>query len=159
MKVNPMKARSLFTAVAMIAVLAVSSYAADEIKLDGVKCIMNSKKAANADKSTSYKDGKVFFCCGSCCANFVKKVKAGDKLVAAKGNAQLVATKQAKQTKCPFSGKPCKPGNDVKVAGATVHLCCKNCQAKANKMSDDDRLLAVLSDEAFKKANFTVKKD
>ncbi|MCA9123065.1 MAG: hypothetical protein H6822_01585 [Planctomycetaceae bacterium] len=152
-----MKARSLVTAIASFAVLAVTLYAADEIKLDGVKCIMNPKAPAKAEKSVDYKGGKVFFCCDNCPKGFAKKIEAGDKLVAAKGNAQLVQTKQVKQTKCPFSGGPCKGGTDVTVAGAKVYFCCNNCQAKAEKMSGDDQLLAVLGDDAFEKAGFKIK--
>ncbi len=154
-----MKVRSTITALASIAVLAVAVYAAEEIKLDGVKCIMNPNGPAKAEKSVDYKGGKVFFCCDNCPKGFAKKIEAGDKLVAAKGNAQLVSTGQAKQTKCPFSGGKCKPGTEVTVAGAKVYFCCNNCQAKAKKMSGDDQLLAVLSDDAFKKAGFKVGKD
>ena len=153
-----MKARFVLTSIAAVAVLAVSLYAAEEVSLEGIKCIMNPKAAAKADKSVEYKGGKVFFCCANCPKAFAKKVEEGDKVVAAKGNAQLVATKQAKQTKCPFSGAPCKPGTEVEVAGAKVYFCCNNCQAKAKDMSGDEQLTALLGDEAFKKAGFKVGK-
>ena len=74
-----MKARSLFTAVASVAVLAVSLYAAEEIKLDGIKCIMNPKAAAKAEKSVDYKGGQVFFCCDNCPKGFAKKIEAGER--------------------------------------------------------------------------------
>lgn len=154
-----MKARSLFTAVASVAVLAVSLYAAEEIKLDGIKCVMNPKAAAKAEKTVDYKGGKVFFCCDNCPKGFAKKLEAGDKLVAAKGNAQLVSTGQAKQSSCPFSGGPAKEGTEVSVAGASVKFCCNNCQAKADKLEGDDQLLALLGDDAFKKAGFKVGAD
>lgn len=154
-----MKARSTITALASIAVLAVAVYAAEEIKLEGVKCVMNPKAAAKAEKSADYKGGKVFFCCDNCPKGFAKKIEAGDKLVAAKGNAQLVSTGQAKQKSCPFSGGPAKDGTEVTVAGAEVKFCCNNCQAKAKKASGDDQLLLVLSDAAFEKAGFKVGKD
>lgn len=152
-----MKARSVITALASVAVLAVAVYAAEEIKLDGIKCVMNPKAAAKAAKSADYKGGKVFFCCDNCPKGFAKKIEAGDKLVAAKGNAQLVATKQVKQTKCPFSGGPCKGGTDVTVAGAKVYFCCNNCQKKADGLTGDDQLLQVLGDEAYAKAAFKIK--
>ena len=154
-----MKTRSLFTAVASIAVLAVTLYAAEEIKLDGIKCVMNPKANAKAAKSVDYKGGKVFFCCDNCPKGFAKKLDAGDKVVAAKGNAQLVATKQAKQSKCPVSGAPCKADQSIKVAGAAIHFCCPNCKGKLAKMEGDDQLLAAFGDAAFKKAAFKVGED
>jgi YHS domain-containing protein len=149
-----MKTRSLFTAVASIAVLAVTLYAADEIKLDGIKCVMNPKAAAKAEKSVDYKGGKVFFCCDNCPKGFAKKIKEGDELVAAKGNAQLVATHQAKQAKCVFTGGPLK--TELTVAGATVQFCCDNCKGKAAKMEGDKQLVALFGDKAFEKGGFKV---
>ncbi|MBC8353244.1 MAG: hypothetical protein H8E66_14700 [Planctomycetes bacterium] len=152
-----MKARSLFTAVASIAVLATTLYAAKEIKLEGIKCVMNPKAAAKATKTVDYKGGKVFFCCDNCPKGFAKKLEAGDKVVAAKGNAQLVSTGQAKQVKCVFTGGALK--TKLTVAGATVQFCCDNCKGKAAKLEGDAQLLAVLGDEAFKKGGFKVGKD
>ncbi len=152
-----MKARSLITAVASIAILAVTLYAAEEIKLDGVKCVMNPKAAAKSAKSVDYKGGKVFFCCDNCPKGFAKKIAAKDKLVAAKGNAQLVQTGQAKQTKCVFTGGPLK--TKLTVAGATVQFCCNNCKGKAEKLTGDEKLIKLLGDEAFKKGGFKVGKD
>ena len=149
-----MKARSLFTAVASVAVLAVTLYAAEEIKLDGIKCVMNPKAAAKAGKSVDYKGGKVFFCCDNCPKGFAKKLEAGDKLVAAKGNAQLVSTGQAKQEKCVFTGGPLK--TKLTVAGATVQFCCNNCKGKAEKLEGDAQILAAFGDAAFKKGGFKV---
>jgi YHS domain-containing protein len=152
-----MKARSLFTAVASIAVLAVTLYAADEIKLDGIKCVMNPKAAAKAEKSVDYKGGKVFFCCDNCPKKFAEKIEAGDKLVAAKGNAQLVSTGQAKQAKCVFTGGALK--TELTVAGTKVQFCCDNCKGKAAKLEGDDQLVALFGDAAFEKGGFKVGAD
>lgn len=152
-----MKARSLFTAVASIAVLAVTLYAADEIKLDGIKCAMNPKAAAKAEKSVDYKGGKVFFCCDNCPKGFAKKIEEGDKLVAAKGNAQLVSTGQAKQAKCVFTGGPLK--TELTVAGSTAQFCCDNCKGKAAKLEGDEQLIALFGDAAFEKGGFKVGAD
>ncbi|MFN0052968.1 MAG: hypothetical protein ACKV0T_12345, partial [Planctomycetales bacterium] len=76
-----------------------TAYAADEVKLDGIKCIVAGDKAAKADKSADHKGGKIYFCCDGC-------PKAYDKdkaKFATKANHQLVATSQAKQAKCPLS--------------------------------------------------------
>ncbi|MEO8496409.1 MAG: hypothetical protein ABI614_15180 [Planctomycetota bacterium] len=157
LKVISMKARSLFTAVASIAVLAVTLYAADDIKLDGIKCVMKPNAPAKAEKSVDYKGGKVFFCCDNCPKGFAKKIEAGDKLVAAKGNAQLIATGQAKQEKCVFTGGPLK--TKLEVGGATVQFCCDNCKGKAAKLEGDEQLIALFGDAAFEKGGFKVGDD
>ena len=72
-----MKIRGILVGVASVALLALSVYAADEIKLKGIKCAMNPKAAAKAEKSVDYKGGKVFFCCDNCPKGFAKKIEAG----------------------------------------------------------------------------------
>ncbi len=146
-------------ATALVTLLTVSVYAADAINLEGVKCIMNPKGAAKAAKFVDFKGGKVFFCCDNCPKGFTKKIEAGDKLAAAKGNQQLIQTGQAHQAKCPFTGGPIK--TELTVGGATIKFCCNNCKGKAEKLTGDDQLVALFGDAAFKKAAFTVgdKKD
>lgn len=136
-----------------VALLAVSLVAA-EIKLEGVKCVMNPKANAKMEKSLEYKGGKVFFCCDNCPKGFTSKIKAGDEVVAAKGNKQLIQTGQAKQQKCPFTGGPMK--EKLTVAGAEIQFCCNNCKGKAEKMEGDKQLVALFGDKAYKKAGFEV---
>ena len=140
-------------ATSCVALLTVSLIAA-EVDLDGVKCVMNPKAAAKADKGLDYKGGQVFFCCDNCPKGFAAKLKAGDPVVAAKGNKQLVETGQAKQAKCPFTGGPLKV--KLTVAGANIQVCCNNCKAKAEKLEGDAQLVALFGDDAFKKAGFKV---
>ena len=149
-----MKIRGILVGLASVALLALTVCAAEKVKLDGIKCAMNPKNAAKADKSLDFKGGKIFFCCGNCPKGFAKKIKAKDKLTAAKGNAQLVATGQAKQTKCVFTGGPLK--TKLTVAGATIQFCCNNCKGKAEKLSGDDQLITLIGDAAFKKGAFKV---
>ena len=151
-----MKIRGILVGVASVALLTLSVYAADGIKLEGIKCVMNPKAAAKAEKSVEYKGGKVFFCCDNCPKGFAKKIEAKDKVTAAKGNAQLVATGQAKQAKCVFTGGPLK--TKLTVNGATIQFCCNNCKGKAEKMSGDDQLVALIGDAAYKKGGFKVAK-
>lgn len=151
-----MKIRGILVGVASVALLALTVYAAEEINLKGIKCAMNPKAAAKAEKSVDYKGGKVFFCCDNCPKGFAKKIDAKDKLTAAKGNAQLVATGQAKQAKCVFTGGPLK--TKVTVAGATIQFCCNNCKGKAEKLKGDDQLVALIGDAAYKKGGFKVAK-
>lgn len=126
---------------------------ADEPKLDGVKCPL-SGRAIDETKSADYKGGKVYFCCGNCLAKFESDPSA----FATKANAQLAATGQAKQTACPFSGRPVNKATEITVAGAKVGFCCNNCKGKAESASKDEQLKMIFSDKAFSKA-FKVKKD
>ena len=45
-------------------------FAAEEIKLENIKCVMNPKGAAKAESFVDYKGGKVFFCCDNCPQKF-----------------------------------------------------------------------------------------
>ena len=155
----PMKRRSLLAAAASIAVLTMTVYAAEKIDLTDIKCVLNGNAAAKDvdGSSVDYKGGKIYFCCTNCPKAFTEKVVSADNpdpVLAARGNAQLVATKQAKQAKCPFTGGPLK--TELTVAGATIRFCCDNCKSKASKLEGDEQLIALFGDAAFKKAAFTV---
>jgi len=139
---------------ALVCSLFASAYAAD-VKLDGVKCIMNPKADAKADKSVEYKGGKVYFCCDNCPKAFEKDKEKH----AAKANHQLVATAQAKQAKCPLSGGELNKDTEITINGAKVQFCCNMCKGKVEKASDTEKLDLVFSDKAFEKAEFKVEKE
>jgi hypothetical protein len=153
-----MKARSLLVATASVALLAVSLYAAEKIDLKGIKCAQNLKGGAKDvdGSSRDHRGGKVYFCCANCPKAFDKAIAKKDKIADAKANAQLVATKQAKQTKCPFTGGPLK--TKLTIAGAEVQFCCNNCKGKAAKKEGNEQLVFVFGDKEFKKAGFVDKK-
>jgi hypothetical protein len=131
---------------------AVTVYAADEVKLEGVKCFVNPKAAAKAANAVDYKGGKVFFCCMNC-----PKAFAADKAkFAARANHQLVATGQAKQEKCPFSGEAVDTATKITVNGANICFCCDMCKGKAQESTEQIELL--FNDKAFEKAGFKVAK-
>ena len=138
---------------ALCGLLLATTYAA-EVKLDGIKCVVAEKKAANAEKSADYKGGKVYFCCDGCPKAFAKDTKK----FASKANAQLVATAQAKQAKCPLSGGDLNKDTEITVAGAKVQFCCNNCKGKVEKAKPEEQLEMVFSDAAFEKAGFKVEK-
>lgn len=123
--------------------MAASAWGAD-LKLDGVKCLLNPKADAKADKSADYKGGKVFFCCENCPKAFAKETSKH----ATKANHQLAATGQAKQTKCPLSGQAVDATKTTKVGGVDVAFCCDKCLAKA-KDSKDAAVDLVFADKAF----------
>ena len=131
---------------------AVTVYAADELKLEGVKCFVNPKAPAKVANAVDYKGGKVFFCCMNC----PKAFSADTAKFAAKANHQLVATGQAKQEKCPFSGEAIDAGTKIDVSGASVAFCCDMCKAKASESKEQIEL--IFNDKAFEKAGFKVAK-
>ena len=134
--------------------LLLTAVVADEVKLDGIKCLVNPKAAAKADKSADYKDGKVYFCCDNCPKAFAKD----EKKFSTSANTQLVATGQAKQAKCPLSGGDLNKDTEITVAGAKVQFCCNNCKGKVEKATGEEQAKMVFGDEAFTKAGFKVEK-
>ncbi len=141
-----MKSRVLAVTSVVALVFAATLYAGD-VKLEGIKCLVNSKKAANASKSADYKKGKVYFCCGGCASKFAK---SKDNF-AAKANQQLVSTKQYKQAKCPLSGGKCDATKTCKVGAVKVAFCCGKCQGNVAKAKGDKQAELVFSDKAFDK--------
>lgn len=126
--------------------------------LEGVKCLLVAKKAANAEKSSKWKDGEVYFCCDGCLGKYEKMSKKDRQKIAPQANHQLVATKQYKQGGCPFSGGAIKDKMTIKFNGAEVGFCCEHCKEKAEKMSDKDKLAKLFGEDAFKKAKFKLVK-
>lgn len=72
----------------------------------------------------------------------------------AKANQQLVATEQAKQKKCPFTGGPLK--TELTVNGATIKFCCDNCKGKAENLEGEAQVTALFGEAAWEKAEFKV---
>jgi YHS domain-containing protein len=148
-----MKAR-LFAALGVVALLVATVMAEDkkEVKLDGIKCPVSAKAATQ--NAVDYKGGKVYFCCENCPKAFSKDTAK----FATKANAQLVATGQAKQAKCPLSGQALNPDTAITVGGAKVAFCCEKCEGKVKAAKDAEALELVFSDKAFEKAGFKVEK-
>jgi YHS domain-containing protein len=141
-----MRARVLVgLAVAAVAVFA-TAYAADEIKVEGIKCVVAGTKDAKAANAVDYKGGKVFFCCMNC----PKAFAADTAKFAAKANHQLVATKQAKQVACPFTGEAVDAATKIKVSGAEVAFCCDMCKGKAE--ASKDQITLIFAEKGFDKA-------
>jgi YHS domain-containing protein len=138
--------RWLGAAMALMVIATAAVYAADEVKLEGVKCVVNPKAAAKAATGVDYKGGKVYFCCMNCPKAFEKDTAK----FSAKANHQLVATGQAKQEKCPFSGEAINADTKITVDGADVAFCCDMCKGKAEKA--DDKVTLIFNDKAFDKA-------
>ncbi len=140
--------------VALVVVSSSFAIAAGEVSLDGVMCLLQGTKAANVEKASKWKEGKVYFCCDKCLGAFEKMTAEEKAKHSAKANSQLVATKQYAQEVCPFTGGKLNDEMVVKVGGTEVKICCVNCKGKAEKMEGDAQLAAVFGEEAFKKGKF-----
>ena len=139
-----MKARMLVAVTALVALFSAAVIAADP-NLEGVKCVVNAKANAKEANSVDYKGGKVFFCCQNCPKAFEKDTAR----FAASANHQLVATGQAKQVKCPFTGGPINEDTAIDVKGVKVAFCCEKCQGKAKESSEQVEM--IFNDKAFDK--------
>ena len=138
--------------VAVALLLASAGNGAEEKDLDA-KCPVSGKPALE-EHAVDYKGGKVYFCCPNCPKAFEKNTEK----FAAKANHQLVVTDQAKEVKCPFTGKPLNPATEIDVQGAEVQFCCNICKGKAEKAKGDEQINLIFSDEAFKKGFEVTKK-
>lgn len=138
----------LFSACAVLVVAGMTGWA-DDVKLEGIKCVV-APRAANAKQAADYKEGKVYFCCGNCAGKFAE---APEKF-ATNANQQLVATGQYEQKACPLSGGPLNPDTQIKVGDAKVAFCCGNCQAKVAGAEGKQQLELVFAEKPFEKAGF-----
>jgi len=132
-----------------VALIAGVTVWADDVKLEGVKCVV-APKAAKADKSADFKDGKVYFCCGNCAGKFAESPEK----FTTNANMQLVATKQYAQKSCPLSGGDLNPETMIKVGDVEVSFCCNNCKGKVQSAEAKDQVTMVFEEKAFKKAGF-----
>lgn len=124
------------------------SISALEIKLEGVKCLLNPNAAAKEETGVEYREGKVFFCCGNCAAKF----KEDSAPFATQANHQLVRTGQYQQAHCPLSGGDLNPDQTVEINGVSVQFCCGNCKGKVAEAEGDEQVALVFGNEAFEKA-------
>jgi len=142
---------SLPIAVKSLLVIAVFFAGEEKARLEGVKCPV-AGKPAKTENTAAYRDGKLYFCCDKCPKEFAEnKAK-----YATKANHQLVATGQATQATCPFTGGEVDEDTQITAAGAKIAFCCENCKAKAGKVKGDEQVELLFNDKAFDKAGFKV---
>jgi YHS domain-containing protein len=135
--------------------IGVSANGADKADKNALKCPVSGKALADKSHAASYKEGQVYFCCDNC----PKAFAADTAKYATKANAQLVASNQYKQVKCPISGDAVNEKQHLKVAGVQVEFCCPDCKAKVKAAKKDAKVALVFSDDAFAKAFEKVKAD
>lgn len=147
-----MKTRAVIS-LAIATLLTATLHAAYKADLTKCKCPVTGKECKEGT-GVEYKGATVYFCCNNCPKAFAKDTAK----YAAKANMQLVATGQAKEVKCPFTGKDLNAKTKIQVDGVDVCFCCNNCKAKAEKLKGDEQIEAVFGDKAFEKGFEVTKK-
>lgn len=144
--------KKMFTALFLVSAILVGG---DDPKSKTITCVVSGDEINKSDlkdhEHSTYKDGKVYFCCGGCKMDFDESPKK----FATKANFQLVSSGQYTQTACPVNkgkihtAKAKKNLKKVTVSGMEVDLCCPGCLKKYNKASDKFALL--FSDKGYEK--------
>ncbi len=131
----------LLAAFAAVLSLNTSAFTAEEKeeKAFECKCVV-SGAPAKEDKFVEQDGKKVYFCCENCPKAYAKEP---EKFVA-KVHHQWAKTDQIVQVACPFSGEAVDAEKSLDVDGVTVHFCCDDCKAKAEK--DKDALALIFAD-------------
>lgn len=144
--------KKIFVASVALLVISVSLVAAEKTAKFKANCPVSGKPAVEST-AVEYKGAKVYLCCPACVAPFKKDTAK----FAAKANHQLVATKQAKQVKCPLTGEKLNRETAIEVGGVKVCFCCNDCKDKVTKASPEEQVQLVFHDAAFAKG-FEIKK-
>jgi len=119
--------------------------------ISNAKCLISGD---NIDKNefVDYKDGKVYFCCEMCKADF--KAEKSDKF-SSKANYQLVSTGQYAQKSCPMTGKEIDKTKTISIGEFNVAFCCNGCKSKTE--AKKDKLGFIFANTVFEKAFSPVK--
>lgn len=147
-----MKARWIVSSLCVVMLVAVSGLIAAEDKdAKGDKkefkatCPVSGQPAIEDSSLDLAKlkagEGKVYFCCKNCPKAFEKDPAKFEMAT----RRQLAETGQIVQVACPISGQPLNKETAVEVGHAKVAFCCKNCLAKYEKASDDEKLKIVFA--------------
>ena len=144
--------KKMFTALFLVSAILVGG---DDPKSKTITCVVSGDEINKSDlkdhEHSTYKDGKVYFCCGGCKMDFDESPKK----FATKANFQLVSSGQYTQTACPVNkgkihtAKAKKNLKKVTVSGMEVDLCCPGCLKKYNKAND--KFALIFSDKGYEK--------
>ena len=121
--------------------------------LEGVKCVVEGERGANANFSVEHNGGSVYFCCRGCMEKFNADQEAETPTMSTKANHQMVVTEQFTQSSCPLTGKALGADHVCNVGGVEVSFCCGGCVAKmANAEGLAEKAEMVFADEPFERA-------
>ena len=144
--------KKMFTALFLVSAILVGG---EDPKSKTITCVVSGDEINKSDlkdhEHSTYKAGKVYFCCGGCKMDFDESPKK----FAAKANFQLVTSGQYTQTACPVNkgkihtAKAKKNLKKVTVSGMEVDLCCPGCLKKYNKAND--KFALIFSDKGYEK--------
>ena len=142
-----MKASHLLGTLGALWILSLAAQTLPPADLSKAKCPV-SGRAVDKEYSVSFAGGKVYFCSDNCVPLFSNNSVP----YAVKAHHQLAVTGQAKQEKCPLTGKPIDATKKVDIDGVSVAFCCEKCQGKISKATPDQQMQDCFNAEAFKKA-------
>jgi len=94
---------------------------------------------------TLYKGAKLFFSS----ADTLQTYQSQPGHYYEKANLQLLATKQAKQTACPLTGRPLNPKATTNIGGQAVQFCCANCARMTGQAALGEQLKFVFGAKTF----------
>ncbi len=96
------------------------------------KCLI-SGDSIDKTEFLKYKDGKIYFCCEMCKADFQN---GKSNKFTSKANYQLVSTGQYIQKSCPMTGKGIDKTKTVSIGELNVAFCCNGCKSKTEGKKD-----------------------
>jgi YHS domain-containing protein len=142
-----MKARRVFVSLSVTLLLIAGGLTAAEVgsaeKEFKATCPVSGQPAIEKSVLELPKGGgKVYFCCENC----PKAYKGDPEKYELKVRRQLLETGQVVQVACPISGEPVNAETLLDVGQAKAGFCCKNCLAKFNAASDDQKLEIMFAD-------------
>ncbi len=106
-----------------------------------------SGQACTDGPTLRYKNASLRFCSDDC----RKRFKDNSKDFYVRANQQLVLSGQARQTKCPFTGKGLKDSTEIQIAGSQVRFCCSDCRDKVTKADADEQPRLIFDNKPFRK--------
>ena len=101
-------------------------------QISNTKCLISGDNI-DEDEFLNYKDGKIYFCCEMCKADFLDEKS---NKFSSKANYQLVSSGQYTQQSCPMTGKGIDKTKNITIGELNVAFCCNGCKSKTEAKKD-----------------------